>query len=144
MPKVLHYAAFTTDPSGGNPAGVVLDARGLDADRMLAIAAAVGFSETAFLVRDAADPARFDVRYFAPAQEVPFCGHATIAAAVALAEREGPAALVLWCPAGVVRVTTAVGSDGLTAELTSVSPSVEDAQPALLAAALGALRWSAE
>ena len=144
MVEILRYAAFTSDPSGGNPAGVVLDAAGLDADAMLAIAADVGFSETAFLVRDAADPARFDVRYFAPAQEVPFCGHATIAAAVALAEREGPGALVLRCPAGVVRVTTAVGADGLTAELISVSPSVEDAQPALLAAALGALRWSAE
>src|ERR671921_1650829 len=142
MPKVFRYAAFTTDPSGGNPAGVVLDARGLDADRMLAIAAAVGFSETVFLVRDEADPHRFHVRYFAPAREVPFCGHATIAAAVALAEREGPARLLLRCPAGEVAVSTSAGPDGLTAELTSVPPRVEDAEPALLAAALSALRWS--
>jgi PhzF family phenazine biosynthesis protein len=142
MPKVLRYAAFTTDPSGGNPAGVVLDARGLDADRMLAIAAAVGFSETAFLVRDEADPHRFDVRYFAPAREVPFCGHATIAAAVALAEREGPADLTLSCPAGEVRVATKSGPDGVTAELTSVPPTVQDAEPALADSALRALRWS--
>ena len=29
-PTIHHYTAFTTDPAGGNPAGVVLDARGLD------------------------------------------------------------------------------------------------------------------
>ena len=31
-----------------------------------------------------------DVRYFSPLAEVPFCGHATIATAVAYAERHGP------------------------------------------------------
>jgi len=141
---VLRYAAFTTDPAGGNPAGVVLDARGLDAGRMLAIAADVGFSETAFLVRDEADPHRFDVRYFAPAQEVPFCGHATIAAAVALAEREGPAELTLHSRAGDVRVATTTGPDGVAAELTSVPPTVHDAEPALVDGALHALRWSSD
>ena len=30
-PELLRYTAFSTDPSGGNPAGVVLDASGLDA-----------------------------------------------------------------------------------------------------------------
>ena len=145
MLEVLRYAAFTTDPAGGNPAGVVLDARGLTAQAMQAVAADVGYSETAFLVRrDDVGPGNFDVRYFAPAQEVPFCGHATIAAAVALAEREGPKPLALHCPAGEVRVTTAAGPSGVTAELTSVPPTVEDAGPALVAEALTALRWSAD
>jgi hypothetical protein len=36
----------------GNPAGVVLDASGLDAAKMQAIAADVGYSETAFLSGD--------------------------------------------------------------------------------------------
>jgi PhzF family phenazine biosynthesis protein len=139
---VLRYAAFTTDPAGGNPAGVVLDARGLDAAAMQEIAAEVGFSETAFLVPEG--DGRFDVRYFAPVREVPFCGHATIAAAVALAEREGPAALTLRCPAGEVAVTTRVEPDGLTAELTSVRPSVSPAPAELLDAALRALRWPPE
>lgn len=48
-PAVLRYAAFTRTPDGGNPAGVVLDAGDLTAERMLAIAAEVGYSETAFL-----------------------------------------------------------------------------------------------
>jgi len=82
MTTVLRYAAFTTDASGGNPAGVVLDARGLDDQTMQAIAAEVGYSETAFLTDRA-------VRYFSPKAEVPFCGHATIATAVARAELIG-------------------------------------------------------
>ena len=52
MPDVLRYAAFTTDPAGGNPAGVVLDADGLADEQMLQIAAAVGFSETAFVTTE--------------------------------------------------------------------------------------------
>lgn len=47
---VLRYAAFTEDPRGGNPAGVVLDALGVDDATMLGTAARVGYSETAFVV----------------------------------------------------------------------------------------------
>src|SRR4051794_20270428 len=106
MAEVLRYAAFTTSPDGGNPAGVVLDAAGLDDVAMQAIAADVGYSETAFLTgpavvpagagRDEADPGarHVVVRYFSPLAEVPFCGHATIATAVAHAERHGPQDLV--------------------------------------------------
>ena len=60
----------------------MLDAAGLDDAAMLAIAAEVGYSETAFLT--AADGGRLAVRYFSPLAEVPFCGHATIATGVAL------------------------------------------------------------
>ena len=47
---------------------------------------------------------QFTVRYFSPLAEVPFCGHATIATAIALAEREGPATLVLRTRSGPVTV----------------------------------------
>ena len=60
MTEVLRYTAFTTDPSGGNPAGVVLDARGLDDTAMQAIAADLGYSETAFVTGE------YQVRYFSP------------------------------------------------------------------------------
>ena len=63
-PAVLRYSAFTTDPSGGNPAGVVLDARGLPDAAMQRIAADVGYSETAFLLPRA--DGELDVRYFSP------------------------------------------------------------------------------
>ena len=48
--EVLRYAAFPAGDAGGNPAGVVLDARGMSGEKMLAVAAEVGFSETAFLI----------------------------------------------------------------------------------------------
>ena len=104
--QVLRYAAFTVDGQGGNPAGLVLDASGLDATQMQAIAADVGYSETAFLVARPDESNVYDVRYFSPKREVPFCGHATIAAAVALAERSPAAELIFHTPAGFVSITT--------------------------------------
>ncbi|MGY1701994.1 PhzF family phenazine biosynthesis protein [Geodermatophilus sp. SYSU D00766] len=119
-PQVLRYVAFSDDPSGGNPAGVVLDATGLSDERMLAIAAEVGFSETAFLLPR---PDGLDARYFSPLAEVSFCGHATIATAVAHAERHGEGTLHLRTPAGEVPVRTERTPDGAwTATLTSVPP----------------------
>src|SRR6476659_3553916 len=104
--EVLRYAAFTIDGEGGNPAGVVLDARGLDAPQMQQIAADVGYSETAFLVARENEPNVYDVRYFSPMQEVPFCGHATIASAVALVERSPADELIFHIPAGFVSINT--------------------------------------
>ena len=71
--------AFTDQPFGGNPAGVVL----LDSDAfpkdelMLQIAAELRYSETAFVKRHSAQ--EFTIRYFTPKAEVELCGHATIA-----------------------------------------------------------------
>ena len=85
---LLRLAAFTTDPSGGNPAGVWIGEALPADDEMQRIAAEVGYSETAFLAPDGSGATgRFRVRYFSPLAEVPFCGHATIASGVALAER---------------------------------------------------------
>lgn len=140
---VLRYTAFSSDPAGGNPAGVVLDASGLDERRMLALAAEVGYSETAFVT--AADPARrrFAVRYFSPLAEVDFCGHATVATAVALAERVGPGELILDTRAGEIPVLTAVDRDGRTrATLTSVPTWSRPATDAEVDAALAALGWA--
>jgi PhzF family phenazine biosynthesis protein len=142
---VLRYAAFTVDGQGGNPAGLVLDARGLDATQMQAIAADVGYSETAFLVARPDEPNVYDVRYFSPKREVPFCGHATIAAAVALAERSPAAELVFHTPAGFVSITTSQNDSGEpVAELTSVAPRASEPDPDLVQAVLRALRWSSE
>jgi len=102
---VLRYAAFTDGGRGGNPAGVVLDARALNDAEMLAIASDVGYSETAFVLPIDGTPA-IRVRYFSPLAEVAFCGHATVAAAVALADRDGPGLLDLITLAGPVAVTT--------------------------------------
>lgn len=139
---VQRIAAFTDTPDGGNPAGVVLDASNLDDGRMLQIAAEVGYSETAFLV--ARTRGEFDVRYFSPLAEVPFCGHATIGAAVALAERDGPGELLLHTRAGDVRVRTRVGDGRALATLTSVPAHAEDASAADVDEALELLGWARE
>ncbi|MGF1426822.1 PhzF family phenazine biosynthesis protein [Kitasatospora sp. LaBMicrA B282] len=154
---VLRYAAFTTDPDGGNKAGVVPDATGLTDEQMLAIAAELGYSETAFLTAEpaagpsATDPTAagadraFRVRYFAPTLEVPFCGHATVAAAVAVAEASGPGELRFETRAGSVPVTVTAGPDGvLRATLTSVEPRVWTPEDGDVDRALALLGWSAD
>jgi PhzF family phenazine biosynthesis protein len=144
MTEVLHYAAFTRDGQGGNPAGVVLDAGGLGDDQMQAIAAEVAYSESAFLVPRPDEANVYDVRYFSPVGEVPFCGHATIASAIALVERTPADELVFHTPAGFVSINTRGTRDGLIAELTSVSPRVCEPPDDVLPAVLSALRWSAD
>lgn len=142
-PDILRYTAFTTDPAGGNPAGVVLDAAALDDAAMLATAAEVGYSETAFVI--AADHAtrRFRLRYFSPLTEVDFCGHATVATAVALAERIGPGPLTFDTPAGEIALDTSAEPGGaVTATLTSVPTRSRPAVDQEVNASLAALRWS--
>jgi PhzF family phenazine biosynthesis protein len=140
--EILRYVAFSTDPKGGNPAGVVLDATGADDATMLAAAAEVGYSETAFVVPSG--DGSLDVRYFSPLAEVPFCGHATIATAVAHAERHGTGRLRLRTAAGPVTVTTDRAADGtLVATLVSVAPRTAPLEEADLAELLGILGWSA-
>lgn len=139
-PEVLRYAAFTEQGAGGNPAGVVLDARGLDDAERLAVAAKVGYSETAFLEPSAAQ-GQYRVRYFSAQAEVAFCGHATIATAVALAERLGPGQLRFDTLVGPIPVATQVGEAGVTATLTSVATRTRPAQDDELDRALRALRW---
>jgi PhzF family phenazine biosynthesis protein len=83
---VLRIAAFSDDKQGGNPAGIWIGDALPAASKMQAIAADVGFSETAFATPEG-DAWR--VRYFSPLVEVPFCGHATIALGAALALQHG-------------------------------------------------------
>src|SRR5947209_7342192 len=125
---VLRYTAFTRDPAGGNRAGVVLDAGAWSAADMQRVAAEVGYSETVFVVGETGDA--LEVRYFSPASEVPFCGHATIALAVALAEQRGPADRTLLTRSGPVPVqTTRADDDSFQATLTSVTPRVTQPDP---------------
>jgi trans-2,3-dihydro-3-hydroxyanthranilate isomerase len=81
---------FTDRVFGGNPLAVVLDAQGLDATQMQAIAAEFNYAETTFILppRDARYSAH--VRIFTPRTEVPFAGHPNVGTAVVFArEREG-------------------------------------------------------
>ncbi|WP_405460136.1 PhzF family phenazine biosynthesis protein [Streptomyces sp. NBC_00101] len=142
LAEILHYTAFSTDPEGGNLAGVVLDASAFDDAGMLAVAAELGYSESAFLT-EAPGGRSYTVRYFSPKAEVPFCGHATVAAALALADRDGPGDLVFLTRAGTVPVAVESQEGVLRATLTSVEPHVTPIAPADLAEALAALDWPA-
>jgi PhzF family phenazine biosynthesis protein len=91
--NVLRLAAFSQNGQGGNPAGVAFYDEMPAESEMLAVAKEVGYSETAFLVRQNDG---WRVRYFAPEMEVPFCGHATIALGAALGERFGAGQYTLF------------------------------------------------
>ena len=140
--EILEYAAFTFRGTGGNPAGVVLQAGGLSGEDMRAIAADLGYSESAFVTARRSDR-DLDLRYYSPLAEVPFCGHATVATAVALAERHGPGDFVFRTQVGEIPVSTAAGEDGqLQATLTTVPTHNRPATPDELSRGLDALGWS--
>jgi len=73
--------AFTSQPFGGNPAGVCPLESWLPDSLLQEIAAENNLSETAFFVRQ---EALFHLRWFTPAVEVDLCGHATLASAFVL------------------------------------------------------------
>ncbi|UUY03836.1 PhzF family phenazine biosynthesis protein [Svornostia abyssi] len=137
---VQRLSAFTDGGRGGNPAGVLLaDAHPEPAD-MQRIAAEVGYSETAF-VAPTGDRAAA-VRYFSPEAEVPFCGHATIAAAVALAERDGIGPFTFATAAGEVGIETTQAADGtIMATLTSVATETKPLPSGFLRDVLALLHW---
>lgn len=92
--KVRKLAAFSDGDTGGNPAGVVVTPAHPPVDEMRRLAAEVGFSETAFAMplapaAGATAGTHYRVRYFSPASEVQFCGHATIALGAVLAREHG-------------------------------------------------------
>jgi len=137
--EALRYTAFSDTPDGGNPAGVVLDATGMDDGSMQAVAAEIGYSETAFVFPQGDGPLR--VRYFSPRAEVPFCGHATIATAVALAEHQNASELVFETAAGRIPIELSRGDGLVAATLTSVATHVREADPADVDEVLATLRW---
>jgi len=130
MTAVLRIAAFSDGNTGGNPAGVWIGDVLPDAARMQAIAADIGFSETAFA---APEGEAWRVRYFSPAMEVPFCGHATIALGAALAHRHGDRRFELHLNDAVISVSGRRDGDTIAAALQSpptrsapLDPSLRD------------------
>lgn len=83
--RLFHVDAFTRTRFCGNPARVVLDADQLSTERMQTIATECN-GETAFVLSAESDDHDIQIRFFTPHQEVPFVGHATIAAHYVLAQ----------------------------------------------------------
>lgn len=81
--KLWIYDSFTNEKFKGNPAGVVLDSKGLEENQMQLIARELGYPETVFIFKD---DSKIKVRFFTPKEEIDLCGHATIAYGTALVE----------------------------------------------------------
>ena len=103
--------AFSDRPLLGNSAGVVLDGSELPTAQMQRIAAELKHSETAFPLPAREPQAVFHLRWFTPAAEVRFCGHATLAALHVLVEEaqrirvpaHGATRISFTCKAGLLR-----------------------------------------
>jgi PhzF family phenazine biosynthesis protein len=108
---------------------------------MQAIAAEVGYSETAF-----AAPADggWRVRYFAPAVEVDFCGHATIALGAALALRHGDGLFALQLNRARIAVEGSRSGSTMAAALQSPPTRSAPAPAGLVADALALFSYAAD
>jgi PhzF family phenazine biosynthesis protein len=105
--RIFQVDAFTNTRFSGNPATVVLDADGQSDATLAAIAREFSHAEVAFVF--AANGPEFDVgvRFFNARKEMPFVGHATLAAhAVLLAlGRRGPGICRQHSGTGIIEVT---------------------------------------
>lgn len=137
--NVKRLSAFPFEGSGGNPAGVVLNGEDLNDSTMQEIAAQVGYSETVFIT--GRDGLRLRVKYFSPEMEVDFCGHATIAAGVALGNAHGAGAYVFETNTGEMNVQVTSIGDGFAAELTSHQGTISPIEDEVLTELLAILGW---
>jgi predicted PhzF superfamily epimerase YddE/YHI9 len=84
-PLLYQVDAFTDEPFKGNPAAVCLLEHQAKVAWMKGVAREMNLSETAFI-----SPARggWRLRWFTPKREVDLCGHATLASAKVIFERD--------------------------------------------------------
>src|SRR6185369_6012854 len=123
--NILKLAAFSHNGQGGNPAGVAFCGDSMPSDdEMLKVAKEVDYSETAFLVKQ---PNGWRVRYFAPAKEIAFCGHATIALGAVLGERFGEGEYKLTLNDGPITVRAEKLGSGFLSTLQSPETWSEEA-----------------
>ncbi|MDL4864336.1 PhzF family phenazine biosynthesis isomerase, partial [Halomonas elongata] len=97
---------FTDTPLAGNPLAVFLDAEGMEASHMQAIANELNLAETVFVGARKADN-DFPIRIFTPSRELPFAGHPTIGTAHLLAAQglvDTTRPLTLRAPVGALEV----------------------------------------
>lgn len=80
------YDVFTDRRLAGNALAVVFDGEGLDEAAMQAIAREFNLSETVFVLPPESKGHVARLRIFTPGRELPFAGHPTVGAAIAIAE----------------------------------------------------------
>lgn len=144
--RLFHVDTFTRRPFSGNPACVVLDADDCDDAKLAAIARGYPHAETAFVLAATAPDHECVLRFFNARKEMPFVGHATIAAHAVLQAvgRRGFGVLRQRSGTGIIAVSAndePPGSEGTTIEfrqgLPELSAPLAEAARARVAAALG-------
>ncbi|HYH10282.1 MAG TPA: PhzF family phenazine biosynthesis protein [Thermoanaerobaculia bacterium] len=138
---VQRIAAFSDGNAGGNPAGVVIAEVLPSESDMQRVAAEVGFSETAFAMRQGTG---WRVRYFSPESEVPFCGHATIALGAALTAEYGEGTFDLTLNDATIRVEGRRAGELIAATLQSPPTRSAEVAPAIVDEALALFGYRAE
>nr|WP_316654844.1 PhzF family phenazine biosynthesis protein [uncultured Gellertiella sp.] len=81
------YDVFTGRALAGNPLAVVYDSDGLSDAAMQQIAREFNLSETVFIHPPETPGHAASLRIFTPGRELPFAGHPTVGAAIAIAEK---------------------------------------------------------
>jgi PhzF family phenazine biosynthesis protein len=143
--RLFHVDAFTRARFTGNPACVVLDAEDCDDAGLATIARAYPHAETAFVLAATAPDHDCVLRFFNARKEMPFVGHATIAAHAVLhaVGRRGSGVLRQRSGTGIIAVSATAERDDTapTIEfrqgLPALSPPLAGAARAQVAAALG-------
>lgn len=117
--KMFQVDAFTDRLFAGNPAAVLVLEDWLDDELMLAVAEENNLAETAFVKQRA--NGEWDLRWFTPAHEVDFCGHATLATAHVLAsEHRGEKTMTFHTRVGPLKVEQQ--QDGYRLDIPALPP----------------------
>jgi len=113
--RYLQLDVFPASPGGGNPLGVVIDARGLSDAEMQRIAAWTNLVETTFLLPPDNSAANYHLRIFTPTAEIPFAGHPTVGSAHAALDtgfaQASDGKLLQQCKAGLLPILVAREGD---------------------------------
>jgi PhzF family phenazine biosynthesis protein len=140
----LQLDVFPATPGGGNPLGVVVDARGWPSEEMQRFAAWTNLVETTFLLPPENDAANYHLRIFTPTKEIPFAGHPSIGSAHAALDTGFATAhdgrLIQQCGAGLLPIR--IEGKRESRELFIQAPAAKDvtdsaADRSVLNAALG-------
>lgn len=84
--KIFIIDTFTAENCLGNPTAVCISSGPLDHDQALSQARELNLPVSAFIEYLENNNNPFPVRYFTPTQEIPACGHATLAVAKVVAD----------------------------------------------------------
>jgi PhzF family phenazine biosynthesis protein len=141
--RYLQLDVFPAKLGGGNPLGVVVDARVFDAQTMQRIAKWTNLVETTFVLPPENAGASYRLRIFTPHGEIPFAGHPTVGSAHSVLEtgfahaRNGE--LVQECGAGLLPIR--IEGEGAAREIFVRAPAArilrEGVEDGSLRAALG-------